>query len=309
MDSKIKNKKIFVFLALLLVVGAIGGTLAYFIGSSVFENVFRAGTFAQDIVETFKAPEDWKPGDVTPKTLEVTNNGTIPVKVAVEVYQEWSDINGSCLRVWGVDSDQNRSTAILNLINEDKWNAYYQWEYYYVGEGNGNYNEVYNEENDTYEYIEADGGEFEKYEEPYLYQTGLFVYNDVLGAGETAPSFIESITFNPNVNSSYSYCSKYYVLDDGTEAKYSYSRGDNIYGLIDGIFGIIDKSRITSEKQICSNSSSYNGATYTLYFKIHTIQEEAFDDFIEEAKANLSYDVEVDPQLCQAPPQEGSEEE
>lgn len=307
MEINIKNKKVFIFLTLLLVIGAIGGTFAYFIGSSVFENEFHAGTFSQDIIETFKAPDDWKPGDITPKTIEVTNSGTIPVKVAVEVYQEWSSINGSCLSVWGVDSDQSRSMAILNLINEDKWTAYYQWGYDYVGEGNGNYNEIYNEENDTYEYVEAEGGEFEKYEEPYLYQTGLFVYNDVLEEGKTTPSFMESVTFNPDANNSYSSCDKYYILDDGTEAEYYYTRGGNIYGLINGTVGIIDESRVTGEKQICSNSGSYNGATYTLYFKIHTIQEEAFDDYLEEAKVNLSYDVAVESKVCI--PQQGSEEQ
>jgi len=329
-----KNRKPLIALVLVAIIGVVGGTIAYFSNYAVFENIFHTDKFEQEIEEKFVSPSDWRPGDETEKKLEVTNTGTRPVKVAVEVYQEWRSGNGEILNPWGVEDypvsfifseDETcpeytekyifppeptphtleresiripsnavgacvpiPSSAILNLANGEDWSHYYEYEYNYVGEGNGTHE--YDEETDSM--IEIEGGSYIKYEAPYLYDKGLFVYNKELGAGETTTSFLDSVTFNPYaVSDTYRndglVCDTYYVMEDGTEVlkpePVSPSSNTSTQGIDE-----IDMSKVVGQKSKChSTGDGYSGATYTLYFAVHIMQPEVFDDFVTDGIAKL----------------------
>ncbi len=128
-----KNKKTpLVALVLLLIVGIVGGTIAYFSGVANFENVFQSQTFKTVATETFDAPENWTPGTITPKTIEVKNEGKVPVVVRVtEVSKEWAKSDGTKIN----EPDGAEKGAIIHYSNTDKWkkltgndNVYYYYE-------------------------------------------------------------------------------------------------------------------------------------------------------------------------------------
>ena len=84
----------------LLVVGAIslftilGGTLAYFTTSNTFTNIFNVAKYETKIVEDFVSPDNWTPGTTTPKTIKVTNNGSINMAVRASYTEKWVNANG-----------------------------------------------------------------------------------------------------------------------------------------------------------------------------------------------------------------------
>jgi len=329
-----KNRKPLIALVLVAIIGVVGGTIAYFSNYAVFENIFHTDKFEQEIEEKFVSPSDWRPGDTTEKKLEVTNTGTRPVKVAVEVYQEWTSGNGDLLNPMGVEYSpvsfvfsENEtcpeytvkvalpsikpyagddaaslvipskavgacypipSSAILNLANEEDWSHYYKFYYYYVGTGLGTHN--YDEE--TGSFVEAENGSYLYRKDPYLYDNGLFVYNKELAANETTTSFLDSVTFNPYAVSDTSrkdglVCDTYYVMEDGTEVlkpePVSPSSNTSTQGIDE-----IDMSKVVGQKSKChSTGDGYSGATYTLYFAVHIMQPEVFDDFVTDGIAKL----------------------
>ena len=114
------NKKIttlFILIATLTLLGIVGFTIAYFTSSTDFENEFQTGLYQTEATETFVSPENWMPGDTTPKTLTVTNTGNVDVKARVCISEEWTSSNDDTLpnEVGGV------SMAIINLDNTSDW--------------------------------------------------------------------------------------------------------------------------------------------------------------------------------------------
>ena len=120
--KKIKNKKI---IFILVFIFSIGGTLAYFTSTIDINNVFQSGTYKSITTEEFISPNDWKPGDVTPKTIVTKNEGDFPVRVRIKLEQKWYDSAGSELPLV-VDGEL---AAIVDLDNRDDW--IYEDEYYY----------------------------------------------------------------------------------------------------------------------------------------------------------------------------------
>ena len=114
------NKKItitFILIATMALLGIVGFTIAYFTSSVDFENEFNTGNFETTATETFTSPENWLPGDTTPKTLVVTNTGNVDVKARVCITEEWTSSSGDPL-----DNEVNgERVAILNLTNTSDW--------------------------------------------------------------------------------------------------------------------------------------------------------------------------------------------
>ena len=74
-----KNKKPIIFMSLLVIIFlTIGATLAYFTTTDTFNNEFYASEYDVETQESFVSPDNWKPGDTTPKTVIATNHGDIP---------------------------------------------------------------------------------------------------------------------------------------------------------------------------------------------------------------------------------------
>ena len=113
-DKKIKG--LFILIAVLLFIG-FGITLAYFTSSTDFENEFQTGLYQTEATETFVSPQNWLPGDTTPKTLTVTNTGNVDVKARVCISEEWESANGDTLS----NEVNNERVAIINLANTSDW--------------------------------------------------------------------------------------------------------------------------------------------------------------------------------------------
>jgi len=88
-----KNKKMpIVAIALLAIVGVVGGTIAYFTSVKEFPNIFKTDVYRTEIEEFFNPEdgEDWKPGTEVNKDVFVKNTGNVPVAVRVTMTEEWS---------------------------------------------------------------------------------------------------------------------------------------------------------------------------------------------------------------------------
>ena len=71
-----KNKSLIVLL-LVLCVGLVGLTVAYFSNSTTIDNLFSTKEYGTTYTETFVSPDNWLPGDTTDKTVVVTNSSTL----------------------------------------------------------------------------------------------------------------------------------------------------------------------------------------------------------------------------------------
>ena len=127
-----KNKKTLVILLLVVVIGIVGLTIAYFSNSTSIENKFETAEYGTDVVEIFTSPTDWKPGDETSKVLIVKNTGEVDEVVRIKVEEKWVSKNGDDLPLKQGDN----VAAQINYINGRDWtrvdvdgeNYYY---YYY----------------------------------------------------------------------------------------------------------------------------------------------------------------------------------
>ena len=84
-----KSKKPLVAIGALLVLGAVGFTVAMNATQHQFNNDFPLGYFKTEVTETFTSPSDWKPCDTTPKVFTVKNKGNIPTYVRVKLNEKW----------------------------------------------------------------------------------------------------------------------------------------------------------------------------------------------------------------------------
>lgn len=124
-----KNKKTLIAIAAIIAVGAIGTTIAYFTGIVSFDNIFHTSTYQTQVTETFTSPNDWKPCDVTPKEISVTNSGSIPIAARIKLEDYWKDKNGGDL------ADLTDGGVKLTSINfhsgwEQKWELRNGWYVY-----------------------------------------------------------------------------------------------------------------------------------------------------------------------------------
>ena len=189
-DNKIKIT--FILFSTLLLIGIVGFTIAYFSDNYTFDNLFTSAIYQTTATETFTSPENWMPGDTTPKTVSVTNTGNIPVKVRISLSEHWESHNGDTLSGY----QNNEKVALINLDNTDEWTK--QGRFYY--------------------------------------------YNDELGPNETTSSFLQSVTFNPNV------------------------------------LGDIVCVENGAKRTCTSTGEGYDNATYTLTLHIETIQADMADE-------------------------------
>ena len=91
-----KNKKMpIIALALIAIVGIVGGTIAYFTNSETFENLFATKKFSTTIKENFESPDNWVPGTTVAKTVEVKNEGNVAVVVRAKIEDDKGWYNGA----------------------------------------------------------------------------------------------------------------------------------------------------------------------------------------------------------------------
>lgn len=155
-----KKKNSLVILLLIAVVGVVGLTIAYFAFNDSLENVFNTKPYATTVTEEFVSPDNWLPGDVTPKKITATNTGEVDEAVRISYTEEWRSANGDILSGLidenGVETDStvnSEHAAIIKFINRAAW----------------------------------------------TYENGYYYYNYRLEPNETTSSLTESVTFNSKV--------------------------------------------------------------------------------------------------------------
>ena len=93
-NKKYDKKSLYVIIGVLLF-GIIGVTFAYYQTNNTFTNEFDAGKYKIKTEEVFESPLNWEPGDITPKTVSVKNEGTVDAAVKVCFREKWEDKNGN----------------------------------------------------------------------------------------------------------------------------------------------------------------------------------------------------------------------
>ena len=129
-----KNKKTVLALILVCVIGLVGGTIAYFSSTDIFENLFNSSVYKMEVYEVFESPVGWLPGDTTPKNVVATNKGNVDAAVRVSFQEVWKDGNGNTISL----TDSNGKKASIINFGED---FYINWQksnengtdyYYYI---------------------------------------------------------------------------------------------------------------------------------------------------------------------------------
>ena len=119
-----KNKSLIVIL-IVLTIGLVGVTIAYFSNSTSIDNTFKTKEYGTTTDEDFVSPNNWLPGDTEPKTLTVTNSGNVDEAVRISYTETWTSKNAK-------DNDQegdlplkqnNNDVAIINWANTDDWST------------------------------------------------------------------------------------------------------------------------------------------------------------------------------------------
>ena len=203
------NKKItylFILIATMTLLGIVGFTIAYFTSSVDFENEFTTGKYETTATETFTSPDNWMPGDTTPKALTIENTGDVDVKARVCITEEWVSSSGDPLS----NTVNGERVAILNLANTSDW----------TNVGN------------------------------------CYIYNDVLEPDDVTNSFIESVTFNPNIE-----------FD---------------------ITCTTSTSGNSTTKTCGSSGEGYDNATYNLTFRVDTAQANSINSVWTDAVIGYS---------------------
>jgi surface protein len=112
-----KSKKPLIAIGAVLVLGAIGFTVAYNATQFQFNNEFPLGYFKTETTEDFTSPTNWTPCTETPKIFTVKNKGNIAAKVRVGAEEVWTAANGGHLSALF----NGERVAQINFSETDKW--------------------------------------------------------------------------------------------------------------------------------------------------------------------------------------------
>ena len=123
-----ENKKSLIALALVALVGIIGGTYAYFTSTATLSNEFTTGTYSTSVTEEFVSPSNWTPGTTTAKKVNVTNNGSVEVAVRASYTEKWLAADGTTV-LTGI---RNNEKVAQFTVGSD-WELAEDGYYYYKG--------------------------------------------------------------------------------------------------------------------------------------------------------------------------------
>ena len=161
--------------SLLIIVGLIGISLAFFIDEFKLPISFAKQQYNDVTNIKFESPNNWTPGTTTKQEIKYKNKEEVPLAIRISIEEKWISKNGNEL---GLTLSDGTKATILKINNKD-------WELI----------------------------------------DGFYYYKKKLNKGETTSNFIESITFNNNVNYEFKCnllnnkkCSK--SGDDYNDAKY-----------------------------------------------------------------------------------------
>ena len=138
-----KEKKTIIILILVLFIGIIGLTVAYFSNSTSLDNIFQTKPYGTTVEETFTSPSNWLPGDEITKEITATNTGEVDQAVRIKLTESWIPFNSnSTLNGW-IHQDGTKSThtsnedlendervAVINFDNLSDWTKVGDYYYY-----------------------------------------------------------------------------------------------------------------------------------------------------------------------------------
>ena len=138
-----KQNRTIMILILVLFIGIIGLTVAYFSNSTSLDNIFQTKPYGTTVEETFTSPSNWLPGDEITKEITATNTGEIDQAVRIKLTESWIPFNSnSTLNGW-IHQDGTKSThtssedlendervAIINFDNLSDWTKVGDYYYY-----------------------------------------------------------------------------------------------------------------------------------------------------------------------------------
>ena len=138
-----KNRKPLIALLVVVIIGVIGFTLAYFSDSITIGNEFKTKEYGTSVTEVFESPDNWTPGTETPKTVVATNTGNVDEAVRISYTEKWVAADRTTELSGWVDEDGNvtdhaeelatdERAAIINFDNESDWtlnDGYYYYKY------------------------------------------------------------------------------------------------------------------------------------------------------------------------------------
>lgn len=124
-----KNKKPLIALVLLLLIGVVGGTFAYFTSSATFDNIFKTKPYGTVFTEEFESPDNWLPGQKVEKKVYAQNTGDVEVAVRLSYTEKWVSANGDEL---GLTDSNNKTVALVNFVENSGW--YKVADHYYYNE-------------------------------------------------------------------------------------------------------------------------------------------------------------------------------
>lgn len=123
-----KNKKPLIALFVLLLIGLVGGTFAFFTSTKTFDNVFKIsnGGYNVTIEEDFTPPDPWLPGQEVSKDVYVTNTGNVNIVARAKYTEIWSKTS-----LTGKLADGS-SVAQINFTSGSHWKLHTDGYYYYT---------------------------------------------------------------------------------------------------------------------------------------------------------------------------------
>ena len=90
-----KNKKSLFAIVGILIVAAVGTTVALYTSNVILANNFSMADYKTETTESFVSPENWQPCDTTTKTISVTNKGSVDVVARIKLDDYWEDKDGN----------------------------------------------------------------------------------------------------------------------------------------------------------------------------------------------------------------------
>jgi len=118
-----KNRKSLIIILLILTIGIVGLTIAYFANSSTITNTFNTNPYGTTVTEEFVSPDNWLPGTSTDKSLTVTNTGQVDEAVRISYTEVWTSRSAKNNNEEGdLPLSQNGNTAaLIHFTNTDDW--------------------------------------------------------------------------------------------------------------------------------------------------------------------------------------------
>ena len=108
-------------LILILFVGIVGLTFAYFTNSADIDNIFQTKPYGNVITEEFTSPSNWLPGSEVEKSVVATNTGEVDQAVRIKLTEEWTPYNSSStLNGWIHEDGTKSSHSIEEELDNDE---------------------------------------------------------------------------------------------------------------------------------------------------------------------------------------------